>query len=112
MTFAGVPFAVVPATDPPDAQIIPEAMSATEPPRVPRTRTCCKVVLGATPTTPVESETAPMVPATCVPCQLELYPPPPSPGSLASESRPSPSAAFDGSEMKSYPGTVLESKSG
>ena len=64
MTFAGVLFAVVPETDPPDAQIIPEAISDTDPPLAPNTRTCCNLVPGATPKIPVESEMAPIVPAT------------------------------------------------
>src|SRR5690554_1694383 len=98
-TLAGVWFLDVPATLPPEAHVMPAAMSCVVPPHLPSTRTCWTLTPRAFPTTPLASLTAAIVPATWVPCQLEPPPPEPlhspgevqSPWSLGFESRPSPS---------------------
>ena len=120
-TLAGLGLLGTPVTGSPAAQRMPSAISESYPPTLPRTRIGRMRAFIATPTTPVELLPIPaMVPATCVPCQ-ELGPLDPekpqspllnqSPGSLASESRPVPSLALQGSEMKSYPGRTLALRS-
>src|SRR5688500_12601468 len=113
MTFAGVGLAGMPLTVPPDAQMIASAMSASEPPHLPRTRTGCTFAPNATPATPVPLfVTAATVPATCVPCHEEFWlggtgggPHSAfvhqSPWSFGFESRPSPSRDAVVLEMKS-----------
>ena len=109
ITSAGLAFAGTPVTLPPEAQTMASAMSASEPPHLPRTRTGWILAFGATPTTPWVSVTAATVPATWVPCQEELpgceAPHSPaayqSPSSRGLESRPLPSRAAAELEMKS-----------
>src|SRR5688572_3916584 len=110
MTFAGVGFAVTPLTVPPEAQVIASAMSASEPPHLPSTRTGWIFALNATPATPFALfVTAAIVPATCEPChdEFDAYGTPhsfaanQSPWSCGFESRPLPSRAAVASEMKS-----------
>ncbi len=112
-TFAGLALVGTPDTVPPDTQTIASAMSEVKPPHLPSTRAGTTLALNATPATPLPLlVTAAMVPATCVPCQLDASKvagsPGPhslgliqSPGSLASLSRPLPSLATKVSEMKS-----------
>src|SRR5690606_7677723 len=111
ITLAGVALAGTPDTLPPDAQTIASAMSASVPPHLPRTRTCCTFAPNATPATPLLLlVTAAMVPATWVPCQLEFDAGQPawhsfaayqSPSSCGFASRPLPSRAVAELEMKS-----------
>src|SRR4051794_20529221 len=120
MTLAGVGLAVMPETEPPEAQVIASAMSASVPPHFPSARTGCTFALKATPVTPLALlETAAIVPATCVPCHELLepvgWPHSPaayqSPSSLGLLSRPLPSRAAVASLTKSYPGTTFAVRS-
>ncbi len=111
MTLAGVAFAGMPATVPPDAQVMASTMSEVVPPHLPSTRTGWIFALYAMPATPLALlVAAAMVPATWVPCQeepLAVEPVPHSPAALQSPwsagllSRPLPSRAAVASEMKS-----------
>jgi hypothetical protein len=77
-------------------------MSASVPPCVPSTRMCISDTPQHTPATPEPLfETAPIVPATCVPWKLDGLSPVPSPTSVGSASMPPPSPALVGSETKS-----------
>ena len=111
ITSAGFALAGTPLTVPPDAQTIASAMSEVYPPHLPSTRTGTTFALNAVPATPVLLlVTAATVPATWVPCQLELDAGMPAPHSLAAYqspsslgllSRPPPSRAIAASLMKS-----------
>src|SRR5688500_5353435 len=73
MTSAGAGLFEMPLTVPPDAHPIASAMSDPLPPHLPSTRIGWTAAPNATPATPLALlVTAPTVPATCVPCQLEL----------------------------------------
>jgi len=62
-----------PLTVPPEAQVMASAMSEVRPPQRPSTRTGTTLAPNAVPATPVALlVTAATVPATWVPCQLEL----------------------------------------
>src|SRR4249919_2884533 len=110
MTSAGFRFAGAGGTLPPYAQTMASEMSEMNPPHLPSTRSGSTLALNATPATPLALlVTAAIVPATWVPCQLELVLPGKphsesllqSPGSFGSVSRPSPSLAENVSLMKS-----------
>ncbi|ABA52704.1 ribonuclease E [Burkholderia pseudomallei MSHR1043] len=71
ITFAGVRFVGAPATGMPAAQRIASAMSLVVPPHLPSTRTGRILPYQLTPAMPMPLfAAAPMMPATCVPCQL------------------------------------------
>ena len=120
-TSAGVGLSGTPMTGPPDAQVRPSEMSVKLPPHLPSTRTAWIFVSGAAPNTPISLfAAAPAIPATCVPCQLELrtlqWPTlscavTKSPVSVGSASRPSPSPAVNVSAIMSYPATVWPARS-
>src|SRR5207244_12338285 len=102
ITWAGWVLVGTPRTRPPEAQVMASAMSEVKPPHLPSTRTGRILALRAMPATPTPlSDSAAMVPATCVPCQLDVsgvvLPHSPalnqSPSSLGLASRPSPSRA-------------------
>ena len=105
------PTAGTPATVPPDDQVTASAISASVPPQRPSARTARTLDLNAIPATPAALlVTAATVPATWVPCQLELLAGEPakhwpavlqSPGSSALASRPLPSLAVVTLLMKS-----------
>jgi hypothetical protein len=112
-TFAGVGLAREPGTVPPVAQFIPAAMSSSEPPLVPRTRTGRSFAFQSTPATPIVLLlAAPMVPAVCEPCQLEAPLGRSPPMSSGLSSRPSPSPALVVSEIMSMPEITRASRSG
>ncbi len=70
---AGVALTGTPGTLPPAAQRMAAAMSLVQPPHLPSTRTGWTFVSHAMPAMPTPLlPRAAMVPATCVPCQLEL----------------------------------------
>src|SRR6185436_9918518 len=110
-TRAGFGFAGTPATVPPAAHTRPSEISDVYPPQRPSTRTGSMRALNATPATPDPLLVrAAIVPATCVPCQLELLAGVPaphspaalqSPGSRASASLRFPSRETNVSLMKS-----------
>ena len=113
ITRAGVRFAGIPETLPPDAHVIPATMSDVYPPPVPRTRTVCILTPGATPITPTPLfPTAAIVPLTCVPCQLLPDHDSQSPGSDGSASRALSSLEKIRSSIMSYPATVCPTRSG
>ena len=65
ITSAGLAFAGTPDTEPPEAQIIPSAISDVKPPHLPSTRTGTTFASYATPATPSPLlVTAATVPAT------------------------------------------------
>lgn len=106
MTSATLALAGTPLTLPPDAQMMASAISDSEPPHRPSTRTGTTLALNAVPATPVVVVTAATVPAACVPCQLELDVEHPlvefqSPSSAGLSSRTLPSRAALASLMKS-----------
>ncbi len=107
MTSAALGLAGTPLTVPPEAQMMASAMSDSEPPHRPSTRTGTTLALNAVPATPVVLlVSAATVPATWVPCQLELDVAHPlvefqSPSSAGLLSRPLPSRAAVASLMKS-----------
>ena len=116
MTFAGWGLFGTPGTGRPAAHRMPSLMSAMVPPHLPSTRTACTFTLQFTPATPTALLVPPIptVPATCVPCQLAgraglpgKHSPAatPSPGSVGSPSRPSPSFALARSVTISKPPT-------
>src|SRR5262245_34251362 len=73
ITRAGNRFAPMPDTLTPQAHTIASAMSDVRPPQRPSTRSGTTFAPNATPATPLPLfVTAAIVPATCVPCQLEL----------------------------------------
>jgi hypothetical protein len=70
-TFAGLVFVGTPLTVNPVAQRMPSTMSEVKPPQRPNTRTGTMGETQLMPATPKPLLlAAPMVPATCVPCQL------------------------------------------
>ena len=72
MTSAGLALVGTPETLPPDAQMMASAMSDSEPPHAPSTRTGTTLAPYATPATPLALlVSAATVPVTWVPCQLE-----------------------------------------
>src|SRR5687767_1369851 len=84
MTFAGLAFAGTPDTVNPAAQRMPSTMSEVKPPQRPSTRMGTIGETQLIPATPTPlSLAAPMVPATCVPCQLLLSAGSPIPHMLA-----------------------------
>src|SRR5688572_8435895 len=110
ITSAGLAFAGTPLTVPPEDQMIASAMSDSEPPHLASTRAWMMRALCAVPATPVALlVSAATVPATWVPCQLELEPVGcphslaayQSPWSCGLLSRPLPSRAAVASETKS-----------
>ncbi len=106
MTSATLALAGTPLTQPPDAQRMASAISDSEPPHRPSTRTGTTLALNAVPATPAVVVTAATVPATWVPYQLELDVEHPlvefqSPSSAGLSSRPLPSRAAVASLMKS-----------
>src|SRR5437879_9334233 len=126
-TLAGLALAGTPGTDRPAAQRAPSRISETKPPHLPRTRTGRILDVQLIPATPTPLfVTAPMVPATWVPCQLLSLTEQPtkgpptvvlsadvtqSPGSEGSASLRSPSFATFTSLTKSKPGTVRPTRS-
>src|SRR5215213_7022480 len=73
-TLAGVGLAGTPETVPPDAHTIASAMSEVLPPHCASTRMGWIFASYAMPATPLPLlVAAAMVPATCVPCQLEFW---------------------------------------
>ncbi len=115
ITCAGYGFAGTPGTASPAAQAMPSMMSESSPPHLPSTRTGRTFAAQSIPATPMPlSEFAATTPLTAVPCHelsstaqspksgsLRSFASIQSPGSVASASRPLPSFATFGSEMKS-----------
>ena len=121
MIRAGYGFDGAPSTGTPPAHSIAARMSESEPPHLPSARTGRIQPFQPSPAMPRELfASAPMIPATRVPCQ-ELSPcwqepntpldasaaVTQSPGSEGSGSQPSPSFALPESRMKSKPGSSL-----